>query len=369
MKWSWRIATVAGIGIYLHVTFLLVLVWVAGVYFLRDQSIAEALYGLVLVSAVFTIVVMHELGHALTARRFGIQTRDITLLPIGGLARLERMPDKPMQELLVALAGPAVNVALAVLIFAILLLVGMPTVNEVGLIGPSVSGFLAMLVSINIALAVFNMLPAFPMDGGRVLRAVLALRLDYLQATQIAATVGQVMAFLFFMYGILATQPILLLIAVFVWMGASAEASMVQIKGVLGGVPVNRAMIREFRTLSPHDQLQVAIDHVLAGFQQDFPVTEEGRLVGVLTRSAMLSALASQGAEGLVGDAMERQFETADPAEMLDGAFARLQSCNCRSVPVVRNGVLVGMLTLENVGEFMMVQSALHNMPAPRVQE
>lgn len=372
MRWSWKIATIAGIGVYVHATFLLILAWVAFASYQREQTGEAVLRGIVYLLAVFFIVVLHELGHALTARRFNIPTRDITLYPIGGVARLERMPDKPLQEFLVAIAGPAVNGVLALLLGVLIALLYSPAALEFNLVDRLwfvPANFLLFLLMVNVFLAGFNLLPAFPMDGGRVLRSLLAMRLDYVQATQIAATIGQGMAFLFGVFGLFTGNPFLLLIAVFVWMGASAESGMVQIRGALGGIPVNRAMIREYHTLSPQDPLERAVEHILAGFQQDFPVVEDGRLVGVLTRSDLLSALAREGRDGNVGDAMQRQFETANPYEMLDNVFGRLQNCNCRSFPVVNGGQVVGMITTENVGEFMMVQSALQEMGVPRVPQ
>jgi CBS domain-containing protein len=211
---------------------------------------------------------------------------------------------------------------------------------------------------VNVGLAVFNLIPAFPMDGGRVLRALLALRMDYSRATHIAATVGQGLALAFGFLG-LFTNPFLVFIAFFVWMGAAGESSLVQMKSSLGGIPVSRAMITDFRALDAADPLQRAVDHVLAGFQQDFPVLESGRVVGVLVRDDLLKAVAREGAGAPVGEVMRREFETADPAEMLEPAFVRLQACACRSLPVVRNGHLVGILTADNVGEFLMVQAAM----------
>jgi Zn-dependent protease len=243
MKWSWRIGRIAGIDVYVHATFLLLLAWVAVSHYSENQRLADAAYGLFFITTLFGIVVLHELGHALTARRFGIRTRDITLLPIGGLARLERMPEDPRQELLVALAGPAVNVVLASVLITILACTsGLAALNDVKLVGGS---FVANFVVVNVALAVFNMLPAFPMDGGRVLRAFLAMRMDYVRATQVAANVGQALALMLGFIGLTSNNPLLIFIALFVWMGATQEASMVQMKAALGGIPVQQVMIIE----------------------------------------------------------------------------------------------------------------------------
>src|SRR5581483_5404663 len=269
MKWSWRIARVSGIDIYLHGTFLILLAWVGLSHLLQGLGVGDAMAGLVFVSTLFGIVVLHELGHAITAQRFGIRTRDITLLPIDGVARLERMPEKPWQELLVALAGPAVNVVLAGLLFlALAPIEGAAAVNDVALVG---GRFLAKLVWVNVGLAVFNLLPAFPMDGGRALRAMLAMRMDYVQATQVAASIGQGLALLLGFVG-LFSNPFLVFIALFVWIGAAGEAAVVQMKSALRGIPISRAMVTEFRTLSSADSLARAVDHVLTGFQHDFPV-------------------------------------------------------------------------------------------------
>jgi Zn-dependent protease/CBS domain-containing protein len=356
MKWSWRIGRLLGIDVYMHATFLILLVWLGVSYYMPRQRMADVINGLTLIVALFGIVILHEMGHALTARRFGVRTRDITLLPIGGVARLERMPEDPKQELLVALAGPSVNVALA----GLLLLVMVPTGAVLTVPDSRLAGgnFLSNLMWINVVLATFNMIPAFPMDGGRVLRALLAMRMDYVHATQAAASVGQALALVFGLVG-LFYNPFLVFIALFVWMGAAAESSMVQMKSALAGIPVRKAMITDFRSLAPGSSLQEAIEHVLSGFQHDFPVLEQGRLVGVLTREDLLKSLAQKGPETRVAGTMTKRFETGDPSEMLDLALARLQSCRCRTLPVLKGGELVGILTLDNVGEFLMFQSAL----------
>jgi Zn-dependent protease/CBS domain-containing protein len=358
MRWSWRIGSVAGIPIYMHATFLILVAWIAYIYYQQQQSMADVVKGVLFIASLFGIIILHELGHALVARRYGIRTRDITLLPIGGIARMERMPDDPVQELLVALAGPAVNVVLAILLAAILISAsGLASLGDLDFVA---GGFLANMVAVNVILAIFNLLPAFPMDGGRVLRALLAMRMDYVRATQRAAHVGQAMALLFGLFGLLSLQPLLIFIALFVWMGAAQEASMAMMKSAISGIPVIRAMITEYHTLAPADPLQRAIDHILAGFQQDFPVVDEGTVVGMLTQSNLLAALAHEGHQSLVGDIMQTEFPTADPAEMLDGVVPRMQASQCRSVPVVREGHLVGIMTMDNLGEFLTIQALLH---------
>src|SRR5579862_8547080 len=290
MKWSWRIGRLLGIDVYMHATFLILLLWLGVSYYLPHHRMADVINGLTLIVALFGIVILHEMGHALTARRFGIRTRDITLLPIGGVARLERMPEDPKQEFLVALAGPAVNVVLAGLLFLTIVLTGAAlTVPDLRLAGENI---LSNLLWINLVLATFNMAPAFPMDGGRVLRALLAMRMDYVHATQAAASVGQALALVFGLVG-LFYNPFLVFIALFVWMGAAAESSMVQMKAGLGGIPVARVMITDFKTLKPDEPLSQAAEHLLAGYQQDFPVVDGGeRLLGLLTRSRLVDGLA-----------------------------------------------------------------------------
>ena len=356
MKWSWKVGEFAGIGVYIHATFLLIIGWVVLAHWTQGQNLATTVIGVIFTLAIFGCVVLHEFGHALTAKRYGIKTRDITLLPIGGVARLERMPDEPGQELWVALAGPAVNVVIAIILFIwIRSTGGFEPLDKLSMTSGS---FIERLLIVNIFLVLFNMIPAFPMDGGRVLRAILAMRMNYVRATQIAATLGQGIAFIFGFIG-LFSNPFLLFIALFVWIGAAQEASITQIRFTLGGIPVSRAMITDFRTLGPDDQLAHAVDLILSGSQQDFPVVEDGRVVGILTQGDLIGALNQHGGEIPVKDVMRKDFHLIDSSEMLESVFMRLQSGSCRTLPVVRNGRLVGIVTPENISEFIMIQSAL----------
>ncbi len=356
MKWSYKIAEFRGIGVYVHATFLLLIGFIGISHWLQGISLSATVAGVGFILALFACVVAHEFGHALCAQKYGIRTRDITLLPIGGVARLERMPEQPLQELWVALAGPAVNVVIAAALFFWLQLTGAwePFVS----LGVASGSFLERLMIVNLFLVAFNLLPAFPMDGGRVLRALLATRLEYTRATQIAAVIGQGMAFLFGFIG-LFSNPFLLFIAFFVWIGAAQEASMVQMKSALGGIPVRWAMLTDFKTVAPRDTLREVIALVLAGSQKDFPVTENGKVVGVLTQDNMIKALAQKGQEAIVADVMDRDFQEIHPFDMMESALLRLQNCKCHTLPVTDGINLLGLVTMDNIGELIRIQSAL----------
>ena len=364
MKWSWKIGRIAGVDLRVHATFPLLLAWMAIVYYRAGGTGAAAARGVIFTLTLFTSVVLHELGHALVARRFGIPTRDITLLPIGGVARLDRMPDRPRQEFWVALAGPAVTLTIVVVLYAILRAFALP-IAPIGRAIGSGSELLAELMWVNVSLLLFNLLPAFPMDGGRVLRALLATRTGRLRATEIASRIGRAFALVFGMIGLLY-NPILVFIALFVWLGAAGEAAEEQLRSSLDGVTVERVMIRDVRTLAPADTLDVALGHVLAGFQHDFPVLENGTLVGVLTRAKLIEGLTSGGRESRVGEVMERGFRTAEPHEPVDQAMARLRDSRLGSLPVVSDHRLRGVLTLDNIGEYVMIESALRGGAAAR---
>ncbi len=357
MKWSVRLGTYFGIPVYMHLTFLLLLAWVAIIHWTQSGRADAVLGGILFIIFIFGCVVLHEFGHALTARRYGIKTRDITLLPIGGLARLERMPDDPRHELWVALAGPAVNVVIAAVVWVSLGAAG--ALVPLDRLSMTDGPFLERLMVVNVFLVVFNLIPAFPMDGGRVLRALLATRMEYTRATSIAAGVGQWLAYVFGFIGLFGGNPMLLFIAFFVWIGAASEASMVQMKASLSGIPIARAMITDYRAISPDATLDEAVDLTLAGSQKDFPVVEGDSVVGVLVQKDLLGALARQGPGVRVSDVMQREFEILDAAEMLETAFRRLTACRCNTAPVSFHGRLVGLVTMDNIGEFMSIQGAL----------
>lgn len=357
MRWSWRIGSLAGIDIRVHATFLLLIAWVAWVYYREEPTLAAVASGVLFVLILFGIVVLHELSHSLTARRFGIETSEIVLLPIGGISRLERMPEDPRQELLVAIAGPALNIALAVALFGVLAVWRGPgALFDAGVVDGSL---LATLVWVNVALAAFNLLPAFPMDGGRVLRAFLALWMERPRATQIAAYLGQAMAFLFVLAGFYG-NPILVLIGVFVWLGAGTEAAMTQMEAAMKGYPVRLAMVGDPRSVSPGDSLRRPADLLLSGYQQEFPVEEDGQVVGWLTRKDLFSTLARLGPTARVADAMDHDFPAARPDDALFEAFRLLRERGRWGLPVVNGGGrLIGIVTADHVESFLKLEAAL----------
>jgi Zn-dependent protease len=302
-------------------------------------------------------VILHEFGHALTARHFGIATKDITLLPIGGVSRFGRIPEKPWQEFWVAVAGPLVNVAIAAVIYCWLFVTsGLKPVSGLSLTG---GPFVERILVANVVLAVFNFIPAFPMDGGRVLRALLAMRMDHARATQVAASVGQALALVFGLIG-LFRDPFLLFIAFFVWIGAAQEAGSVRIKDAFEGIPARAAMQTKFNTLSTADTLADAVKLTIDGSQHDFPVMWGDRIMGILMRKDLLAGLSQGGPDQPVTALMQREFDTAEPNEMLDAVLRRLATSKSRVMPVLQDGSLAGLITMENLGEFMLIQNAMH---------
>ena len=271
---SLQLGSIAGIRLQVHWTFLLIVAWVALASIFAGLSWLGALFNIGFILVLFGCVLLHELGHALAARMFGIPTRDITLLPIGGVARLERMPRKPVQELMVAVAGPAVNVVIAGLLLAVLL----PTVGVQGLAAVPLrsGGFLQQLLVINLMLVAFNMLPAFPLDGGRVFRAMLAMVFSYSTATRTAATVGQVCAVGLALLGL--ANPFLLIIAAFIFFNAAAEVRQVAVREQFCGYQVRDGMLRRFQVIPADASIHEIGPHLLDRHQRDFPVVDDRRV-------------------------------------------------------------------------------------------
>ncbi|ETX16617.1 protease [Roseivivax halodurans JCM 10272] len=352
MSWSFPIGRLLGSELRVHATFFLLLAWIAASAWVSAGPEA-ALLNTAFILALFACVVAHEFGHALTARRYGIRTPDITLLPIGGLARLERMPEKPWQEIKVALAGPAVNVVIAGLLILFGARLDMAALTAVD---GTAAGFAGRLAAVNIWLVVFNLIPAFPMDGGRVLRAGLALFMGRVKATKRAALVGQVIAFGLGFLGLFSGNILLVLVATFVFLAASAENSEVSQRSVAEGLSARDAMITEFERLAPEDTLATAGQALIRTTQHEFPVlAPDGTLAGFLTRDALFRAMAEGERTRPVGEIMRRDIPSVALAAPLPSILDALGS---RPAVAVTDGAgrVLGYITRENVGELMMLR-------------
>lgn len=354
MAWSFSLGRLLGSELRVHVTFFLLLAWV-GFAAYSNGGWRVAIDNILFVLALFACVIAHEFGHALMARRYGIRTPDITLLPIGGLARLERMPEKPMQEVWVALAGPAVNVV----IWAVLVILGAGLrVDTLAQLESTQADLLSRLAFVNLLLAAFNMIPAFPMDGGRVFRALLCLKMDRVKATRIAAVGGQIVAVGLGFLGLTSGNPILVLIAVFVFVAANAENQDVAMRSAARRVQARDAMITEFRALSPEDTLATAAQAVIQTTQHEFPVLDQdGDLLGFVTRDRLFTALAgdhprSEPAVSIMESGIPQVPLTSGLNKVLDGLH---QGAPAIAV-CTKAGKMVGYITRENIGELMVIQ-------------
>jgi stage IV sporulation protein FB len=350
MSWSYRIARIAGTDVKVHVTFLLLLgfFWVSG----------GPAAGLLLL-ALFGCVLLHEFGHIWMAARFGVRTPDVILLPIGGLARLERMPEEPKQELLIAIAGPVVTLLIAVAFYLWLASTGAPPPLLPSMrVDPG--GFVETLYRINVLLLAFNLLPAFPLDGGRVLRAILAARMGLVRGTRIAASIGQMLAFAIGFYAIMNGELLLLLIAFFIFTSAGGESSAVETRMAGRGLAVRDMMVTDFRTLPVYATLADAAELLVAGEQREFPVVDNmGAVEGLLTRDDLVRGLAARGAGGLAREAMSSGMAPLDPDLAFDEAVQRLRASRLPALPVVHGGRLVGLVTLDNITDLLLIRRAV----------
>jgi len=382
---SIKIATVKGIDIRIHLTFLLIILWAAieggtGI----EGGLRGAIFGIVSTTLLFFCVVLHELGHSFQALRYKVKVRNITLLPIGGVAQMESIPEKPSQELAISLAGPAVNfaivgllapLALWILVTQIAAYLGQPAYLLSGtgrgvlswildglFYGTGWKALVFYLLSMNVSLGVFNLIPAFPMDGGRVLRALLALRLDYLRATRIAVNVGRGLAVLLGVAGLMLFQFPLVLIAVFIYTSAGYERRMVEVKKALQGLQVRQAVTRELRAVTPATPLAHVLDLIFHGYQSNFPVVEGRQVVGVLIREDILAALRERGPNVPVGQVMRTDFPVVNLSDSLLHVQQLIAKSGVKAVPVVEDGFFRGLITLDNINQTYILLST-HRRP------
>jgi Zn-dependent protease/CBS domain-containing protein len=354
---SFKIGRAFSIDVKVHWTFFLLLAFFAYLSYTTTGSWVNALITIGIVVALFICVVMHEYGHSLVAQRLGSEVQDITILPIGGLARMKSLPERPIDEVKVAVAGPLVNVVLAPIFIGLAFLFGfdLSQLRNLFEAQDSIGNVLLYLGGINIFLVVFNMIPAFPMDGGRVLRGLLATRFGPVRATNIASGIGQFFALAFFVFGLLSGNFILALIAVFIFFGANGENQMVQQREMMRGLTVSDVMgtKRRTETVTPYHNFGQVFDAVIHGYQEDFPVVdEEGNIVGMITRNEIRDAAHSPDKFSSVRDLMKTEFPTISPdADLFKDGHRLLQESNLRAIPVVKQDNLVGMLTMDDIGQ------------------
>jgi Zn-dependent protease/predicted transcriptional regulator len=361
MSWSFKIAQIAGIPIKLHMTFFIIILLGAWQWAGRsDDAVTGAIFGAALMVALFGCVVLHELGHSLTARVYGIQTREILLLPLGGVAQLSKNPEQPRHELLIALAGPLVNVVIAL----VLILIGLtPQINLFAYVMDgrglseilnndlSLNNFLLWLLSANVSLVLFNLVPAFPLDGGRVLRALLAMGLGYPRATRIASAIGQLLAIGFGLLGLFNGNLLLVLVAVFIFVGATQETAVAESKVVLTTRRLGDAYNRHVITLQNGDRLSRVVDYLLTSYQPDFAVLFGKKLLGIVTREDVMRALASQPADLYVSEIMKREVVNLDANLNLDEAREQLGEQGARVAAVYDGENFLGLISMEDIQE------------------
>ncbi|MBI5394710.1 MAG: CBS domain-containing protein [Verrucomicrobia bacterium] len=375
MKWAFTICKVFGIRIRLHATFLLLVLWVMWAAYM-DAGAAGAWWGLVFVAAAFACVALHELGHSVVAQRLGVRVSAITLLPIGGVAALRSIPEKPAHEIAITVAGPLVNVA----IFGMLYVVGYYAPFDVpyypGLVGfpglpMSLAELIGALLSVNKLMVVFNLVPAYPMDGGRLLRATLASMIPFPRATSVAAKIGRTIAMSTVIACLLVpdrveaylgTSPLMLgIIGLMIFLAAGSEAQAIRLRGMLRGATVGQVMNPEFVRVTPDETAADCFRKIYRTSQDDFPVMTDGQLLGLLTREDVLEAMRQSGGPARAGDLMQTCFHSLRPDVALEVAHEQMQAGRQRTFPVVCDGALVGLLTAENVQRYFAAQMELVN--------
>ncbi|MEE8360427.1 MAG: site-2 protease family protein [Candidatus Omnitrophota bacterium] len=346
MKGSFKLLRVFGIDINVHITF----------FILPFLFLYYGLRGLFFILFVFLCVTLHELAHGIVARHFGIEVKEITLLPIGGLASMKSFPEKPSHEFLIAISGPMFNIAFASLLyFPLIALIGRET-----LFSPSLMTWpqtIAQGFWINLMLAAFNLLPAFPMDGGRVLRSLLARKLDYRKATSIAVNIGHIFAILFAYFGFIRGHILLMVIAVFIYMAASAEEAQVDVRETIKHFRVRDVLPREFLTLHGDVPISKVLELIFHSHQEDFPIVADGNLVGFLTRQDLMINIHQHGTAKLVNDIMRKEFPRVNPESLLLDVQKMMDESHLKALPVVKDDKIMGVIALEDISRVYTVMS------------
>ncbi len=358
MKNAFAFPKIAGIHVYIHWTFSLLIFYIIYINMRAGLDASQIVWSVLFVLSLFVCVVLHEFGHALTARRYGIKTRDITLYPIGGVARLEKMPENPIHELLVALAGPLVNILIVLLLLPVLMSYDFAqSVNDNALV-IGTGNFLPMLGVVNLWLALFNLIPAFPMDGGRVLRAIMAMKTTRLKATNVAAAIGKGLAIVFIIAGFYM-NPFLIFIGLFIFLGAQAEAQMVKTQFFISDLTASDALMTRYSGLDIHDPISRAVTRLLDGEAKNFVVTSNGRPYGTVGRDQIIKGLKDFGEDGRMEKIADKNLVIVNPATPLKDVFAKMQQSRPPLILVMEAEKLAGVINGENISELIMIKNAM----------
>ncbi len=339
MKYSLKILSVFGIPLELHISFLFLMLFIYLVALLKLIPSVNLLTA-VLITLVFATVVIHELSHSYLAKHYGIKIERIVLLPIGGVSEMEEIPKDPAQELRIALAGPVANLVIAVISFVILIIFGTS-------LSTVLAGSLYYFTIINLILGLFNLLPAFPMDGGRILRAFLAERMSFIRATKLAASIGKQFAIIMAVIGVFFNF-LLILVAIFVYLGAEEEYRSVLVSTLLEDENVKNIMTTEVHTLNPDNTVQEALKIMFTEKHMGYPVTENGKLVGIITFHD-ISNIPKSDRNMLIKDVMTKELILSDPNEYLVETIGKLNRHRIGRVPIVENSELVGIVSKTDI--------------------
>lgn len=358
MKGSFKLGTVAGIGVFIHWTFSILIAYIIFYNYRQGQNTEQILWTIFFVLSIFITVFLHELGHSLAAKKYHIKTKDITILPIGGIARLEKIPEKPIEELVVASAGPLVNIIIALITLPF---ISIPNSENLLLAiseGVNASNFFLNFFIINIWLVLFNLIPAFPMDGGRIFRATLSMKLQRTTATNVAARVGQFIAIIFILVGFYS-NPFLIFIGVFIFVGAQAEFQYTMAKATLFGYKVKDVMMKDYRTIEMDEKIKTAVNLLINGEYKNFLITQNNNPVGTLSRDDIIKALAQDNSDEIsIHQIMNTNLIYIKPDKSLDDIFQWIQEQKSSLLIVSENSIVLGVLDRENILEFIMIQEA-----------
>lgn len=357
MRGAFKLGNLMGIGIYIHWTFAILIAFIIFSNYQSGHNAVQIVWAVLFILSIFATVFLHELGHALAAKRYDIKTKDITMLPIGGLARLEKMPEKPFEELVVAIAGPAVNIVLALITGLFVTLPNADALVAELSNGVNAGNFFLNFLVVNVWLALFNLIPAFPMDGGRVLRALLSMKFNRNIATNIAARIGQLLAIGFVLLGFYG-NPMLIFIGFFIFLGAQAEAQFVQTKSTLMGYVLKDVLMRQYQTIEATETISVAVQMLLDSQYKSFLVMSVGQPVGILNRDQIIRTLSQQGTNELIVHVMDNKLIFLDANIPLEEAYEQMQQQQTTMVLVKESNNFVGIVDTENILEFILVKNA-----------